>query len=763
VASFILPLTFAPKMPPSEVLARIQDRWREGDHDGFIAAVTSAKFDPWDEDEMYQWIATGPFTHAERANTYPDVTKHYELMHRLLEASITSANVMWYDDEVLNVWIRLLVERQYPWFVCRAWNHRTPLAISLLHEAALEHAHTSVLHKLLYQRLVSHLWDVPDFLASVSTQYHFWRAPSVKRWRREVIAQLAHYPYDNEDACKTTLHAMILAEDRARCFKRFLTDPLAGPLWTRDLVTLCLENAQPDLAQWVLQQGRVEPTVADWYDWACTVHPYHRKKEMHRDRLCMEKFRALQMLLKQFDQTMPPKQWVALFTFTQGTHTFANLLVLTHRGHELLAYVWPKVVHAVSLFLPNETLEIRHEMRRCVLHVANMTSEQEMYPVFEQATENKHQWTVFANALRWGTRTTAEWLLRRGATLEVTCFTAGHSHTTLSLACYNPDDHVLALVLERVNLVSLKQMVATGYDDIIRAVFRRTLTISAATKRLRTVLAYGPRVPSFNTVCLSAMSAEFEDPDRPTDLLPVKYEGNTVCLHPLLAVALQLPGPFPVSSLPTTLFDCPSPTCFEALLTKLLAYGAVQWCRVYVHCVKHLLHPRGIPEPYLRILESHPQFAREMRSVRDHAQRMRVVTEWSAHRATDLASFLAHARREWNWYLVPSFRATTHWRMRVRAADQDEDQDQDQDLDPTRKHSWHALLASGQFPLVADQKDPVYHRLARAYRLIRRAVRRRARTRRALDTHALRRVHWEFECFTEMERRMRVRRKGAAT
>ena len=102
-------------------------------------------------------VGTKGFLIHETVRAFPNVTLHYELVRNLLDASTTS-NYAYWDEDRIKRWIDMLVERQYPWFVCKSWNHLTPVAISILHECSLFHHHSSNLHKLLHQGLIEHLW-----------------------------------------------------------------------------------------------------------------------------------------------------------------------------------------------------------------------------------------------------------------------------------------------------------------------------------------------------------------------------------------------------------------------------------------------------------------------------------------------------------------------------------------------------------------------------------------------------------------------------
>ena len=115
----------------SDAVAFARASWCAGDAPRFKAAAYEAKLDLWAGDTLYTWITTGPATHVGRTAMFPNVTMHYELMRSLVDASTASDYAFW-DEDQMKRWIDLLVERQYPWFVCRSWNHLTPLAISCL-------------------------------------------------------------------------------------------------------------------------------------------------------------------------------------------------------------------------------------------------------------------------------------------------------------------------------------------------------------------------------------------------------------------------------------------------------------------------------------------------------------------------------------------------------------------------------------------------------------------------------------------------------
>ena len=60
----------------------------------------------------------------------------------LLDAAMT-ANPAYWDTDQMRRWMDVLVERQYPWFVCSVWTRHRTEAISLLHASSLTHHHTS--------------------------------------------------------------------------------------------------------------------------------------------------------------------------------------------------------------------------------------------------------------------------------------------------------------------------------------------------------------------------------------------------------------------------------------------------------------------------------------------------------------------------------------------------------------------------------------------------------------------------------------------
>ena len=147
------------------------------------------------------WTTGFLFDHIERDVVYKTRERcdaHYELVRDLLVSSIEDDQLDWYDDDdILQQWINLLVERKYPWFVCSVWNHLRPIAISFLHHASMVHCHTGNLHQLLRQGLIAHLWEDVDFMASLEQNSSFFvdMEYSNKSFLKTFRKQIQQFPF----------------------------------------------------------------------------------------------------------------------------------------------------------------------------------------------------------------------------------------------------------------------------------------------------------------------------------------------------------------------------------------------------------------------------------------------------------------------------------------------------------------------------------------------------------------------------------------
>lgn len=757
-----------------KTVALVRKLWEEGDATGFKAAVYQHKLELWESELLFGWVENGPYVHSERERVFLNVTKHYELMHNLIEAS-TSSNPAFWDEDRMRPWIDLLTEHKYPWFVCKAWNHLTPLAISLLHESSLAHHHTSNLHKLLYQQLIDHLWWESDaFLESLNMQVAFFKACSKGKrghaWRRELVEQFAHYPYDKKVYAKQTLKALVVA-GQLPLLKRFLLRPEADSLWSLFLVNVCIEYEHVEMLQWVFAQARFIPTVNEWYDLACQVHPYHRLHTLHHNFKSPVKCQLLHILLQQFDTHMSKVAWLQLFTYTTRRHSFANLLVCTYQGERLLDYVWSRLQEAVAVldFDDNGEYElVSADELRCVRLTRDVCAcPRKLFQILEALTKSHRGWTALANALRWGTTPVVKWLVDHGADTSVSCESRDMHHNTLSLACYNGRSAVLKYVLTQFPSWILEPWLLVAYEDIVAALTRYTLPRWASVERFQWVLDIYTSVytdvnhetmdnlsrleATFKTKLIRAVVAQLntveassQQRDHPREMLPsiqfMGYEKPVALLHPLLQSALRVPGMLQANAYADLFVRCRSRAQFEVLYTHLGLNDAAHVCNLnslYDMLVQQLMVPScRMSHACLHVMEQCPVFRQEMRNCTNSMVRIQLTSSWARHSAPLFEAYLKRARTEWRWNLSYDLNLIG-WTISSR--------------DPQRVRKWHALLSWGHYPLVAKTPDQVYQHLAKTYRVFRRALLMRGR---ALQTgkvgngrrYNLVRVHWELSC-----------------
>lgn len=720
----------------------------------FGHVLRESKVDLWAEDTLYKWVTEGPASHRDRvaSEAYPDVTAHYELMRHLVDASTVSQPATW-DDEAMKRWIDALVEHQYPWFVCKSWNHLSQSAISLLHEASLFHHHASNLHKLLHQGLIVDLWAAPDFMDSMSEQYRFFnrrpKGKAAKSWRREIVQQFQRYPYENRTGVTNTLKALLLG-DHISLFKAFLQPEAAAMCWRASTVYLCIDYERPEMVEWVLAQRRFVPTVDEWYQFACTVHPYHLTGALRRNFRSPEKHRMLRVLFDQFDALMAPVDWLHLFVYTETTHSFVHLLAMTYKGEDLLQHVWTRVSQTAQTNIgATLCLQVDDEERQMYLTPELVRDSTNLFRAFEHLTTTKHGWTALTNALRWGTRAVVVWLLDHGATLQNTCFTGDALHTPLSLACYNSHASVLRLLLDREDpKTSLQPWFILSYKDIVAALLRHTLPASACTERFRSILevSVSPHSYSLKTCVVRTITEHLNalqpapeaDGARATRHPPLAtFEPlgpltSYFVLHPMLHLALRLPGKVKSMACHSLLMLCHTYQQFQCMYDELRdLYGMHQLDMVYRTLVVQGGQPFSRPWSFVQHLERCPRFRHEMRCCTDSATRRIIASAWAQHSACQYDAFLRRARSDWQWYLAADVTDTT---CMVRFDD------------VQRGQKWYNLLASGQYPLVSSRHDCDYQRTAKAFRLLRRVVRRRARQAKRAALHARGRVHWELRC-----------------
>ena len=729
--------------------------WVKGDYDAFIRTVSQNKLELWQSDLIFQWITEGPITHGLRAQTYPNVTAHYELMFRLIQGSIDSLQSFWWDDDQMQKWIYALVEHRYPWFVCNSWSHTQQDAISHLHYSSLCNYHTSNLHKLMHHQLIDHLWDAPDFMESMVDQFSFFKKqPSCRRssWRKEMRKQLQYYPYDNDEYVLNTAEALLLAQNTS-FFKYFMTEPGSEHIWTIDVLQLCIKYEQIDLVEWMLDQGRIQMNVSDWYDCTVLVHPYHMNGSLSSDFRSPRKHSMLKLLLTQFDVYMEPMDWFTLFTFVHDNHAFANLLVMTYRGEALLDYAWTKVIMIIdTLRQTNEEMMIDYNGTEYSIDIQQPNNT--IFYELEELTQNSGRWTFFANALRWGSLAVVKWLHGHGSRFHVECYTHHLFHNTLSLSCYNSSSKILEWIIQEANPSEFHIWIETGMNDVVRALLRRTLPPKFSTERLTMILNNHTLSSKFKSNFVTAVAYEL--------VLISKQITNTNCekikciefdatvprvkYHPILEFALNLTGKFNaigfsvllanlsnVVSYPNKEFGQETIT-FETIVTDLYhRHGAYKWVESYIHLVTDLEETQTDKRLQklmnIRSLESVPWFRKEMRFVFCSQTRCRVVYAWMKQPNFIFSRFLESAKNEWNWYVRHDL--TTQYFIRQRLSSKE----------------LYTLYVCGQYPFIIQTTQHKKQAIAKAFRLLRTCARNRFRRIRSSTIYQQKRVLWELTCF----------------
>lgn len=737
--------------------------WELGKVEEFKAAAYTAKLNLWQDDVVYNWIAYGPHSHKNRSEVYSNVTMHYELMRILLDATIAS-NYSFWDEDQIKRWIDMLVERKYPWFVCKSWNHLTPLAISFLHESSMFHHHSSNLHKLLHQRLIENLWEAPDFMSSMTDQYSFFKQrPTGKRaaaWRRELNGQFQYYPYDNLEFVMNTIKALVLS-NQFTILKTFVLHEQSGEVscWnTESLVITCIQYERPEMLKWVLEQRRFIPTIHEWYTFACAIHPYHLEMKLHRDFRSPTKHKMLLILLNQFDEMKSPADWLQLFTYSVHGHTFMQLLVMSYRGEQLLDFVWEKVLNAVC----HSSFPIEFELLDTTQNVcitSDMANEPKvLFQYFEQLMKTDNGWTVTSNAIRWGTKEVVMWLHEHGAELMFKCYTRGVRQNALSLACYNSQKGVLNYLLGQFSRFIVQPWVITAIDDLVCALTRHSLRLEASHYRFDKILNLCTHNSvSFKTCIVMTVSRRLEElldhadhaslqEDRlnqlpnPKSMPMVSFcetKGNTsqFCFHPLLKRALEIPCLMQSTPCVSLLSSCRTLSQFQTIYTELRnTHGMVHLSTLYHSLLSKAgrsSEKNALPWSFIQCMEKCPQFIHEMRHCYDTQLRRWITLMWSRQSSNLFRTYLQRARCEWGWILTDSL--ITYDSMALSHEQLSDDK-------------WRSLLTYGHYPLVSTIHDKMYHRLAKAYRFLRRRVRAYAKWKRHEWTHQHTRVHLELQC-----------------
>ena len=750
-------------------VSEVRRLWELGKVEEFKAAAYTAKLNLWQDDIVYNWIAYGPHSHQERSEVYSNVTMHYELMRILLDASIAS-NYSFWDEDQMKRWIDMLVERKYPWFVCKSWNHLTPLAISFLHESSMFHHHASNLHKLLHQRLIGNLWEASDFMSSMTDQYSFFKQrPTGKRgaaWRRELNGQFQYYPYDNIEFVMNTIKALVLSNQFSILKTFVLHEQNEVSCWNAEgLVITCIQYERPEMLEWVLDQQRFIPTIHEWYIFACTVHPYHLEKKLHRDFRSPTKHKMLWILLNQFDNMKSPADWIQLFTYSVQGHTFMQLLVMSYRGEQLLDFVWEKVLCAVRHSSFPIEFELLDTTQNVCITSDIATEPKALFQYFEQLMKTENGWTVTSNAMRWGTKEVVVWLHEHGAELMFKCYTRGIRQNALSLACYNSQKGVLHYLLDQFSRFIVQPWVITAIDDLIYALTRHSLRLEASYYRFDKILNLCTHNSvSFKTCIVMAVSRRLEgllDPlddasaqeERVNQLpnpksIPIvsfcETQGNSsqFCFHPLLKRAFEIPCLMESTPCVSILSYCHTLSQFQTMYTQLLnTHGMVRLSTLY-----HLLLAKagrssenGIPWSFIQCMEKCPHFIHEMRYCYDTQLRRWITLLWSKQSSNQFRIFLQRARYDWGWFLTDSLMTYDSMVLSYEKLTADK---------------WRSLLTYGHYPLISHINDKVYHRLAKAYRYFRRRLQAYTKWKRREWIHYQTRVHLELECRLSNQKRM---------
>ena len=758
---------------------RLWKAWVCGQGEAFHAELLRLQVDLWAADLLHSWMPDVLPTHEGRVQQFPvDPTEHYKLMCTLLDAAMT-ANPAYWDTDQMRRWMDVLVERQYPWFVCSVWTRHRTEAVSLLHASSLTHHHTSNLHNLLHKGLIPNLWfEADDFLESLDAQVTFFKTlPTGRRgrgWRRELYAQFVHYPYDRADCVVKTVQA-IIQTGNVPLLQCFLTQPDARRVWPAHrvlLARLCIDDEHVEMLEWVLEMYEtrcITLTVTDWYNLACRVHPYHLTRTLHRNFKSAQKYRMLRLLLVAFDARMPKSAWLHLFTYTVREHSFANLLVYTHKGAALLEYAWTKVCEAAADIRDVYVLESVDELRDVRLTPELCADPKRFFRTLEALTKNAVGWTALANALRWGSAPVVKWLVEHGADINVLCTTGDATHNTLSLACYNQNERVLTYLLELHHLGAwLLHWLLGGARDIVSALTRYTVPEHVSLSRFRRVVAIHTRmhalvaydhyedpsdilsrkIAGFKTNLMRIVADQLHQREyvhttdaraasRPPPTPRVLFGQRTpVFVHPMIQVVLDMSGTLDADTVVDLFVQCKTRAECEALYHHVGMADVARTRRLhslYELLVYEARQPRRceMPVECLRVMEECPVFVREMRTSASMA-RIRVTSAWVLHPMPLFEAFLERARNEWHWYLGYDLNHLIDWYPSKSDAQYAE--------------KWYLLLSRGHYPLLASLRDGVYQRTAKALRCVQRYVRRRVRKFARGHRVMLPRVHWELGC-----------------
>lgn len=215
--------------------------------------------------------------------------------------------------------------------------------------------------------------------------------------------------------------------------------------------------------------------------------------------------------------------------------------------------------------------------------------------------------------------------------------------------------------------------------------------------------------------------------------------------HPVVRTLLQLPASLR-GMYAQNLFRTDAHQPLQ--LTQSECIALVQWlgttCRMVrtheLFCQLSTCSPRQFPDNLLTSIVSHPLVANDLRGRLSRRLRRRVVLSWAGRSAAALSDMMRVARDSWGWCMQTDFpvQYTCYFEssLEIPMAVKSEYALPGPSINcPPLPDLWEALLREGMLPLVwsDDSLPECLNRQLRAYRVVRRALRKRHRVLRELQ------------------------------
>lgn len=712
-----------------------------------------AHMDTWSNDCFLNYIQEYQVAHTRDR---PD--EHYTFVKSCIDKQLDHS--IWNNDDLIRKWIYVLVEYQYPWFVCSAWNHLNPNAITFLHQASMMFMHFSNLYQLVRHKQIDHIWDT-DFLMSSMLQSEFYHAmehPSNKSCVRLIKTQLDYYPFSDEECVTTTLQAL-QSHKCKKALHLFLNHTLSDVFWHH--TSLCklmcsLHDAERFDIAYNINYSTIKPTIQQWQWFFKSVCNYedgwmsnHLSKE--------DKHRAFHMclhLLNVFERTMEDVQWCSL-VLDMNT-CFMNMFVRLPHCHVLIEKIWMHFVKSIDTqpqddYVYTDSITSLYTTDFTYGMLSKKHTEQSLLVLYNEMFQNDQQWTFIANVIRWGTYEALKWVLSQcknyDVLYEMECKTLSMNtryDNPISLALYNKDSRVLKSIVDILEKNNRKHLTERwiAQDEgksVMTAIVRLSLFYPQQAKlRCLRLFQQCPELVLHKNCMIHTLVNEWNNhfyvnhPEPPFVNPFDTFENDAI-----LQFLLKLPTQVEIRHLCSLLQYCENENAFKRWIHQaFIEYNIIHPIDAYVEWVEN----PTMPTQYIYAYEQHPAVRQLLVS---NVYQKNIVLKWLIRNHSDeFDTFLHRAKHQWRW---------TTEKMFPPDISKIFFEDTHNNIQYLQKKEWYTLLKYGLLPLCLyhpthNNTYSFLHAMTKAFRVIRRRVQRQFKHLRANTNNQRKRIHFMIKC-----------------